>query len=135
MTNNNLIEVDFLALAKLDKDLKAAARVLSPSEARYMVDAYYNIQEYRMRAANQVRASSDSVEPNLLLNWQLQQMEGLEKHIKAALDQFSAAHPIGEWMRGITGVGPIIVSRGTVDLQVLPANHMWQSTTTARQSL
>ena len=37
------------AIIRLTKDLKAAATMLEPSEARYLVDLYYTIQDERIR--------------------------------------------------------------------------------------
>lgn len=121
-------EMDFTLLQKLNKDLREASKVLKPGEVRYMVDAYYAIQEYRTRAGNQVRASSVDGEPNLLLTWQLDQMESLEKHIKNALNAYTNNHPVGEWMRGINGIGPV-TSAGLlahIDITKAPTvGHIW----------
>lgn len=54
------------ALNKLKKDVKQAAKTLSGQEARYLVDTYYQIQEYRKRTANQCRKldTTPEGEPN-----------------------------------------------------------------------
>jgi hypothetical protein len=39
------------AVSKLDKDLRSAAETLSRDEARFLVDAYYMLQENRIREA------------------------------------------------------------------------------------
>jgi hypothetical protein len=43
-------------IERLTKDLKEAAITLSDDEARFLVDAYYAMQENRKRTDNQVRA-------------------------------------------------------------------------------
>lgn len=48
---------------RLKRDLVKAAATLSIDEARFLVDAYYQIQEHRKTAGNQVRAIAESEEP------------------------------------------------------------------------
>lgn len=96
--------------AKLDKDLKNAAKTLSPNEARFLVDSYYAIQAYRIRSGNQIRALSESAEPHELLRWMYGNTEGLEKNIQKALDAFSKNHPVGQWLRAVPGIGPVLAS-------------------------
>ena len=43
---------------RLSKDLARASTTLSTDEARYLVDAYYTIQGYRIAAGGQVRRNS-----------------------------------------------------------------------------
>ena len=43
------------ALLKLKKDIKNASINLSDEEARYLVDTYYQMQEYRKATNNQCR--------------------------------------------------------------------------------
>ena len=50
------------AIARLDKDLKAAARTMTSDEARFLVDAYYMMQRNRIRSDNQVRALGETGE-------------------------------------------------------------------------
>jgi hypothetical protein len=50
---------DFLKLPaakRLSKDLATAARTISDAEARFLVDAYYTMQDGRIRADGQVRS-------------------------------------------------------------------------------
>jgi len=102
--------LDLIPFEKLDKDLKRAATSLSPGEARYMVDAYYGIQGYRIRFGNQIRATTEAGEPHDLLRWMYTNAEGLEKNIQKALDAYSRSQHIGIWMRSIPGIGPVIAS-------------------------
>jgi Transposase IS116/IS110/IS902 family len=95
---------------RLSKDLKDAAATLSDEEARYLVDAYYIIQEDRKRSGNQVRALDKSEEPHLLLGWFFDQNKILESQLKMALERYSDTKPIGLWMKSIHGIGPVIAS-------------------------
>src|SRR5258707_6949760 len=91
----NFVMLDTVGLepfVKLDKDLKKAATTLTPNEARYLVDAYYQVQGYRIRFGNQIRALSESGEPHDLIRWMLTNAEGLENNIQRALDSYSKSN-------------------------------------------
>lgn len=120
---------DVVPLAKLSKDLRAAAKVAGPQEVRFLVDSYYNTQETRKRLANQTRAMNESGEPYDLLTWYFEQNRSLEKFLKVTLDVFSANHPVGEWMRSIKGVGPVIAAGflSHIDItKAVTAGHIWR---------
>lgn len=91
---------------RLTRDLLEAAYVLSDEEARFLVDAYYIIQEDRKRSANQVRSMGE--EPHRLLAWFFEQNRVLEYQLKNALDRYSNSHAIGRWMKHQYGIGPVI---------------------------
>jgi len=116
-------------ITRLTRDLKEAAVTLSPKEARYVVDAYYTMQEYRKATANQVRALNESSEPHEVIDWFLVQAETLEKQIHRALDSWSSGDPIGSWAKGIIGIGPVI-SAGLlahIDIEKAPTvGHIWR---------
>ena len=94
-------------ISRLTRDLRQAAKTLTGREARYMVDAYYQIQNYRIASGNQIKALSKSGEPHSVLLWLNQQTRELERQIHRALDVWSMSHPVGEWSRTIPGVGPV----------------------------
>lgn len=118
---------DLNPVQRLSKDLAAAAVTLSDAEARFLVDTYYNMQENRIRAGGQLRAIKD--EPHEVLTWFEEQASTLENQVKRALDKYTSAHPMGEWMRGIYGIGPVI-SAGLlahIDITKAPtAGHIWR---------
>jgi hypothetical protein len=94
-----------------------------------MVDAYYAMQEDRIRAAHQVRSLGEAAEPNSLMAWLLDQRESLEKQVARALDAYSAGHVIGQWMRSQAGIGPIIAAGmlAQIDITKAPtAGHIWR---------
>jgi hypothetical protein len=116
------------AIVRLDRDLRAAAAELSEREARYLVDAYYAIQDHRIEAQNQVRSLTASDEPNLLLGWLFDQHEYLETEIKKWLDRYSSAQPAGAWAKSITGIGPVIAAGllAHIDITRAPSvGHIW----------
>ena len=95
---------------KLTKDLKNASVNLGRDEARFLVDAYYIIQEDRKRSFNQERALEADGEPHSIISWFANQSEMLEKQISKALDAYSASKPEGQWARRQVGIGPIIAA-------------------------
>jgi Transposase IS116/IS110/IS902 family len=115
------------SVARLSRDLAQAARTLSDDEARYLVDAYYQMQDDRKRAHNQVRAMDE--EPHVTLVWLATQSETLENQIKRALDIYTDAHPVGGWLKNIYGIGPVIAAGllAYIDIERAPtAGHIWR---------
>lgn len=116
-------------VARMSRDITIAAKTLSAVEARYLVDAYYMMQEDRKRTRNQERALDESKEPNLILSWLAAQSETLEEQLKKALDHYTQHHPMGEWMRDVKGIGPVI-SAGLlahIDITKAPTvGHIWR---------
>jgi len=117
------------SVTKLNKDILSAAKALSDDEARYLVDYYYIMQEDRKRAHNQTRALEESKEPNEVVKWLAGNAETMEAQIKKVLDQYTQHHVMGEWMRGIYGIGPVI-SAGLlahIDINQAPTvGHIWR---------
>lgn len=116
-------------LQRLTKDLKLAARTLSTAEARYLVDAYYQMQGDRIRSDNQIRAVAESDEPHQTLAWLADNTRLLEGNIKTALNAYSDAHLVGKWSKSIVGIGPVI-SAGLlahIDIAKAPTvGHIWR---------
>ena len=93
---------------RLKRDLVKAAVSLSIDEARYLVDAYYAMQEHRKAAGNQVRALAESKEPHEVLRWLFEQNDTVEKQIKRALNAWTDGLPAARWAKSIVGIGPVI---------------------------
>lgn len=114
---------------RLDRDIKKALSEIGIEEARYLVDAYYSLQDYRKAAGNQVLALSKSGEPHSLVVWLNAQTETLEGQIRRALDGWTDGQPMGIWAKSITGIGPVI-SAGLlahIDITRAPtAGHIWR---------
>jgi hypothetical protein len=108
-------------ISKLTRDLKESAKLLSPTEARYLVDAYYTIQDYRKASASQVRELTKSAEPCELISWLQTQMETLEGQIKRALDSWTDSKELGKWAKSIVGVGPVITAGLLAHIDIVKA--------------
>jgi hypothetical protein len=103
------------SIKRLSRDLATASRVMGIGEARFLVDQYYAIQNQRKRANSQGLALDKGAdvkgqhpEPHVLLDWLFEQSSALEGQIKRSLDQFTRGHVMGDWMRQVVGIGPVI---------------------------
>lgn len=120
---------EILELVTLPRDLKAAAATLGPQEARYLVDTYYQVQEFRKATGNQNRALSESAEPHDTITFFANQFTMIEKQIKGALDVYSAADPLAQWARSQVGIGPVIAAGllAHIDIRKAPTvGHIWR---------
>jgi hypothetical protein len=120
---------------KLSRDLRNASRTLGKQEARFLVDAYYKIQEDRIRSAHQVRTLAEPkgenavIEPHEVIQWLQYQEETLEKQIRGALDAYSNSTVVGAWARSITGIGPVIAAGLLANIEIAEAatvGHIWR---------
>ena len=136
-TSQPIVDEYKQSIERLTKDLREAARTLSAREARFLIDAYYQMQRDRIRSAHQERTLAAGAEPHAVLGWVLGQRETLERRVASALDVYSGAHPAGVWARGIVGIGPIIAAgllahidiRGTDEDGNLRTEPPWQAPT------
>lgn len=97
-------------IEKMNKDIKEGLKVLDSKSARYLVDTYYQIQEYRKATYNQVRklTKEEELEPDSTLEYFARNFELLEKEIKKALKIYVQQQPIGQWLMSISGIGEVI---------------------------
>jgi hypothetical protein len=120
---------DAETITKLTKDLKVAVTTMTPKEARFLVDSYYQMQRNRLRSAGQIRSVSAGAEPHDCLDWLEDNGTKLENQIKAALDAWSNSKPMGVWARTVKGIGPVL-SAGLlahIDIEQAPtAGHIWR---------
>ena len=120
---------------RMSREIASSAAELSADEARYLVDAYYIMQEDRKRANNQVYAVTNAsdkqhvVSENRVIQWLATQAETVEAQIKRALDKYTVKHQMGSWMREIVGIGPVI-SAGLlahINIEKAPTvGHIWR---------
>jgi len=125
---SGVLDFEVEAVKKLNKDLKQAAKNLKEQEVRYLVDAYYMIQENRKAFGNQIRALQESGEPNETVQWFFEQSRILEGNIKKVLDIYTSQHPLGRWAKSIPGIGPVITAGllAHIDITKAPTvGHIW----------
>jgi transposase IS116/IS110/IS902 family protein len=100
-------------VAQLERDIKRAASTLGRDEARFLVDTYYSLQDFRIQSANQVRSivqAQEKDEPHATLVFFGDQFAMMEKQVQSSLDTYSNSQPLGRWAREHTGVGPVIAA-------------------------
>lgn len=117
------------SMSRLSRDLRNASVTLSDREARFLVDAYYQMQKDRIRADHQTRTLVANDEPHDVVVWLADQRETLEKQIARALDGYSAGSVVGRWCRSQVGIGPIITAGllSNIDIKLAPtAGHIWR---------
>lgn len=116
------------SVQRLTRDLREASKMLSDRQARYLVDAYYQMQDDRKRDCNQVLAMTNDEEPAGIIAWLGTQSSVLEKQVARALDAYSGANELGLWARSVVGIGPIIAAGllAHIDIKRAPtAGHIW----------
>jgi hypothetical protein len=106
MSNEQILE----PVKRLTRDIAKASVTLTDSEARFLVDSYYAMQENRKRSSMQMAALEKAGEPNAVMAWLSEQDETIEGQIKRALDKYTDQKYIGRWMKSITGIGPVIAA-------------------------
>lgn len=127
--NPEEITTDIEPLVRLRRDVRKAAEGLTTGQARFLVDTYYQIQQFRIEAAGQARASSVANEPIEFVNWVKGVMTIFEGSIKSALDAYSDAQIPGRWAKSIVGIGPVIAAGllAHIDIRKAPtAGAIWR---------
>jgi hypothetical protein len=128
-TNEAGSDANLDPIQKLTRDLKESAATMTAGQARFMVDAYYMMQENRKAAANQQGALARSGEPHEVIAWLANQNLTLEKQVLRALDKWSDQHEAGRWAKSITGIGPVIAAGllAHIDAEkAQTAGHIWR---------
>lgn len=99
-------------LEKLKRDIKASAATLGEQEARYLVDLYYQMQDFRIQASNQARVltETDEKESHETISFLAENYRKMENNIKSCLETYAKSKPIGQWLLSICGIGPVIAA-------------------------
>lgn len=98
------------SVKRLSKDIAKSTQQVSQKQAKFLVDSYYSIQEWRVATDSRSRALAKEGQPQEIMEYTSEQMEILEKQVAKALGYFVDSNPLGVWMRSIIGVGPVIAA-------------------------
>lgn len=100
----------FEMIGKLDQALEDSAKTVTCTEARFLVDAYYQIQHWRIANTNQISAADKQKDdqPYALVSFLAYSMMNLEEAMAKALGAFADGSRIGQWAQSITGIGPVL---------------------------
>lgn len=96
------------ALRRLKSDLKEASKLLKRKEARFLIDLYYQVQDFRIQSGNQITALNKDSEPISVLTYFNDSVRQIEDQIKYMMGQFSSEYAIGNWLQSICGIGPVL---------------------------
>lgn len=117
--------VSLESIVRPTRDLIQAAKQFSNQEARIAVDTYYQAQEFRKAAGNQIsaieRGTDNAAKEHATLSWMFAQFETIEKQIQRTLDAWSLTKPEGIWLRSIKGIGPVLASNFLAHLDITKA--------------
>jgi transposase len=107
------------------------AKGLDADQARFLVDFYYAIQDFRIRAEGQVRALAQGKDTGTfeIGDWLSVETRALEEEIVPALDAWAKAHVPGRWMQSIHGIGPVIAAGFLAHIDITRAptvGHIWR---------
>ncbi|GIV51783.1 MAG: hypothetical protein KatS3mg038_2304 [Candidatus Kapaibacterium sp.] len=105
---------------RISADIRQAAATLTPTEARWIVKMYYTLQDYRIRAAHQVRTAREAGEPNACLTWMFRSIESIEKQIVPLMRTYVRQYRVGQWLLSQYGVGPVISAVCLTSFDVQP---------------
>lgn len=113
--NSEDVEVTISGLAKISKEIKESVATVSGDQVRFLVDAYYQTQDFRKAVDNQARAvkmgvDGEGTDKPLSIVWLGENIKAQEVEIKKMLDIYTSNNPVGRWAKSITGIGPVIAA-------------------------
>jgi len=97
---------------ELRKALRQEAELMHADTARYLVDAYYQMQTMRIMMEGRERAQEQGVDrnPGRFISITADFFMSAEKEIQAWLDRFSGNNELGQWAREQKGIGPVLAA-------------------------
>lgn len=113
--DNLTIDVDLQGLATISKAVKESMANITGDQLRFLVDSYYQTQQYRKTVENQIRAvqqgfDGEGAEAPLALDWIAKNIRNQENQIKKMLDEYTDHSPVGQWAKDTIGIGPVIAA-------------------------
>lgn len=126
MSDDDLVGLE--PVMRMSRDMKRAAITMGHQEARFLVDAYYKMQDDRIRGDAQIRATGDNEEPHDILVWLAAQSRTLEQQIKGGLTVYAGNHPAGAWAMSQKGLGGVLTAGllAHIDITRAPTvGHIW----------
>lgn len=115
-------------LAQSRADIRTATLTLDKGEIRYLVQSYYQVQDYRKAAANMARSLSKDEKPCELVTWLADSQGRIENDIKLSLEVYAMNDPTGDWALNQHGIGPVITAGllAHIDIHRAPTvGHIW----------
>lgn len=118
---------------KLDRDVRKAVNAAAPTmtqhEVRELVDLYYRLQKDRVSLGNQRFALEAGDRPAEVVSHFAGSFVDLEAQMKGVLLAYVQGDPVGRWLLGIKGIGPVLAAGmlAHIDITRAPtAGHIWR---------
>ncbi|MAH44259.1 hypothetical protein CMI37_00410 [Candidatus Pacearchaeota archaeon] len=106
-----------------------AADMASKDEIRFLVDSFYQIQNMRIRTANQIRSLQGSGIDNDVIQWFGDYNELVEEDLDKILQYWAEGQKLGQWCLSIHGIGHRITASlmAYIDIEKAPTvGHIWR---------
>ena len=101
------ILVDDTSISKLSLEEREASEQMPANVARYIVDAYYQAQNHRIRAHQQIVSEHRD---SAIVTRIMTDAQRSERTYRTALGRYAAAHTVGQWSLTQKGIGPVIAA-------------------------
>jgi hypothetical protein len=114
VVDDEMLSVETASLLRADAKAAVARLAEDPAQGltivRYLVESYYDQQQFRISSAHRARMTEKAGATAFLLTWLAKRDQDTEKAIVAMLDQYTREERsgMGMWAREFVGVGPII---------------------------
>ena len=104
---------------------------LDAPQARWLVDYYYAVQDYRIQASGQARAVAQDADQGTveLASHIAGNMAAIEAEIQKALGEYAKTHVPGQWALAQHGIGPVLAAGllAHIDIEKAPTvGHIWR---------
>lgn len=104
---------------------------LNAEEARWLVDYYYAVQDFRIQAQGETRAIDQEFDDGTfeIGPWIVKEMSAVEKEIQYGLAKYAEAQRTGRWALSVCGIGPVLASGllAHIDIEKAPTvGHIWR---------
>lgn len=107
-TPTNPGEEHALEVARLTQAQAKEGRTMTQEEVKFAVSNFYQQQNSRIRFTLQAKALERDGKQNAVLTYLRDQQQVLEKQLARPIEQYVKAHPMGDWLLNVFGIGPLI---------------------------
>ena len=98
---------DDTGVSRLSQEEREASEQMPANVARYIVDAYYQAQNHRIRSHQQIVSEHRD---SAIVTRILTDAQRSERTYRTALGRYAAAHTPGQWSLTQKGIGPVIAA-------------------------
>lgn len=123
-------------LASMSKRVQESVANITGNQLRYLVDSYYQTQEYRKAIDNQIRSmqqgyDGEGADVPMAVDWLAKNVSNQELQIKKMLDVYTDNSPVTRWMKATVGIGPVFAAALAAYLDITKAKYANQFMTYA----